>query len=85
MRLVRMIALLYVNNWEDIVKKRIKQIIDSNGKSTFIPQKRTFGIWWNYYRMIAPMCDVIIEFDDFKECKEWLLYDHNSVEVIHDV
>jgi len=84
MRLVRMIALLYVN-WKDGMRKRIKQIIDSNGESKFIPQKQKFGVWWNYSRMIAPMCDVRLEFDDFKECKDWLLYEPNSIEVIHDV
>ena len=63
-------------------KYRIKERVDSNGKSTYIPQYRLFGLFWTSWEGYP--CGPVT-FDDFKACKKWVCYEPDVKRKIHEV
>jgi len=63
----------------DRPRYRILEKIDSAGVSRFVPQRK-FLFWWLTYES-HPCGD--LEFTNYEECKEWLLYERTVIVRCH--
>ena len=58
---------------------RIYERIDSNGKSTFYPERTILGFWTRY--TMGEYGDT--SFDSFKEANDWMCYKYEAKANIH--
>lgn len=63
------------------MKYRIKQIVDSNNVSRFIPQGKSFGLYWSSW-CSGPYGNV--EFGSYQEAVDFLEYKYSSRVLIHE-
>lgn len=61
--------------------QRIKETIDSNGKSKFYPQHKFLCVWMNY----EDCCGHVYKFDTYEEAKRWINYKPVAKTKIHEV
>jgi len=65
------------------MRERIKEVVDSNGKSKFYPQFKMFGLFWTTYE--NPLWGAV-RFDSLEKCRDFINYDRKqSIIIIHNV
>lgn len=68
---------------------RIKQVVDSNGCSTFTVQRKMLGIWWNVYikdpygfpRFLEIIFGIPKHFYKLKDAKDWIMRKLNKEDI----
>jgi hypothetical protein len=58
------------------MKYRIKEVMDSRGKSTFYPQHKYILKWRYFY---YGEWDTVLKFTDLDQCKDWLQYNPKHI------
>lgn len=59
---------------------RIAEDIDSNGKSTFYPERTVLGVWMRHSGY-----DGDLEFDSYLAANKWMCYEHVATTRVHEV
>lgn len=68
------------------MKYRITEVIDSNGKSVFYPERKVLGLWWWQYEAETYGPDTSrISFRNYKDAEHWLCYKRCVKVKIHSV
>ena len=63
--------------------KRIVEEIDSDGVSRFYPERK--GVLWGWNRVFAGDAVDYLNFDTYKEAKEWVCFEHTVETNIREV